>query len=199
MDERAGGGPARHAARGGSGQEGSQPTGGRLDSPDRITDPSPDDQGGRRAPWSTLWGHHPAVRSEGELTVGERAADYVRNGMGSWLFVFGAVAFLGLWITLNIVVARSGHHAFDAFPFILLNLVLSCLAAMQGAILLIAAKRTDQVASELAAHDYAVNRRTEALLQENNELTKAIKVLAEAIQLQLDPDTDAERQSRSQS
>ncbi len=128
-----------------------------------------------------MWRHHPAVRTDDQLTLGERAADYVRNGMGSWLFVFIAVAFLAAWITLNIVVQRSGHHAFDAFPFILLNLVLSCLATMQGAILLIAAKRADQVSSELAAHDYAVNCRTEALIEENNELTKAIKLLTEAI------------------
>jgi uncharacterized membrane protein len=136
-------------------------------------------------PTSSRWRQHPAVRTDEQLTVGERAADYVRNGMGSWLFVFIAVAFLAAWITLNLVMARSGHHAFDVFPFILLNLVLSCLAAMQGAILLIAAKRADQVSSELAAHDYAVNRRTEALIEENNELTKAIKVLTEAIHLQV--------------
>ena len=133
--------------------------------------------GPKRRPWQTRWHRHPAVRTADQLTVGERAADYVRNGMGSWAFVFGAVTFLALWIVINIVVQRSGHHAFDAYPFILLNLCLSCLAAMQGAILLIAAKRTDQVASELAAHDYEVNCRAEKLIQENTELTLAVKAL----------------------
>jgi uncharacterized membrane protein len=113
--------------------------------------------------------------------VGERAADYMRNGMGSWAFVFSALTFLAAWVAVNVLVVRAGHHAFDAYPFILLNLVLSCLAAMQGAILLIAAKRADQVSSELAAHDYAVNRRAEALIEENTELTRVIKDLAEAI------------------
>jgi uncharacterized membrane protein len=135
----------------------------------------------RRHAWATMWHRHPAVSSVDELTVGERAADYMRNGMGSWAFVFGALLFLAVWITFNVIVVGGGHHAFDAYPFILLNLCLSCLAAMQGAILLIAAKRADQVSSELAAHDYEVNCRTEMLIEENTELTRAIKELTEAI------------------
>ena len=124
-----------------------------------------------RGPWATMWHRHPAVRAPGQLTVGERAADYMRNGMGSWAFVFGASVFLAAWISIT-VVGGAAHHAFDAYPFIFLNLLLSCLAAMQGAILLNAAKRADQVTSELAAHDYAVNRRTEKLIEENTELTR---------------------------
>jgi uncharacterized membrane protein len=142
---------------------------------------SPPLRGSAPGPWATRWHRHPAVRSFEELTVGERAADLMRNGMGSWTFVFGALGFLAVWITVNVVVARAGSHAFDVYPFILLNLLLSCLAAMQGAILLIAAKRADQVASELAAHDYAVNRRAERLIEENTELTRSIKDLTEAI------------------
>jgi len=100
------------------------------------------------------WTGHPGVRSGEELTAGERAADRLRNGMGSWTFVFAAIAFLGAGMALN----RSA--GFDPFPFILLNLVLSCLAALQGAILLIAAKRSDQIASELARHDYEADTHT---------------------------------------
>lgn len=96
-----------------------------------------------------LWNKHPGVRSEGELTLGERAADKMRNGMGSWGFVFAALAFLAFWM---FVLNRSG--GFDPYPYILLNLCLSCLAALQGAILLIAAKRSDQISAELAEHDY---------------------------------------------
>ena len=108
------------------------------------------------------WHAHPAVRSRSELTRGERAADKMRNGMGSWGFVFAALAFLAAWMIFN---AIEGHSAFDAYPFILLNLVLSCLAAMQGAILLIAAKRSDQVSAELAQHDYDTDCRAEALIE----------------------------------
>jgi uncharacterized membrane protein len=70
--------------------------------------------------------------------------------------------------------AYNGKHGFDPYPFILLNLVLSCLAAMQGAILLIAAKRSDQISSELATHNYQVD-------EENLELTKQIVLLSEQI------------------
>ncbi|MEO7370112.1 MAG: DUF1003 domain-containing protein [Ilumatobacteraceae bacterium] len=135
----------------------------------------------RRGPWSTLWHLHPTVRKSKDLTVGERAADYMRKGMGSWTFVFGALIFLGAWILINVIEKHRQGHAFDAYPFILLNLCLSCLAAMQGAILLIAAKRSDQISSELAAHDLEVNERSEQMIQENTELTRAVKQLTEVI------------------
>jgi uncharacterized membrane protein len=116
----------------------------------------------RRAAHPHGWHAHPAVRTKDQLTLGERAADHMRNGMGSWAFVFGALAFLALWMVYNGI---SGGSAYDKYPFILLNLVLSCLAAMQGAILLIAAKRSDQVASELAEHDYETDCRAEQLIE----------------------------------
>lgn len=108
------------------------------------------------------WPAHPAVRTNDQLTMGERAADRMRNGMGSWAFVFAALVFLALWMVYN---GLSGGSAYDKYPFILLNLLLSCLAAMQGAILLIAAKRSDQVASELAEHDYETDCRAEQLIE----------------------------------
>ncbi len=80
--------------------------------------------------------------------------------MGSWAFVFGAVVFLSAWMVVN------RNHGWDPYPFILLNLVLSCVAAMQGAILLIAAKREDQINSDLAAHDYRTNVETDRLVHD---------------------------------
>ena len=68
--------------------------------------------------------------------------------------------------TVNSVVLIRGGDPFDPYPFILLNLVLSCVAAMQGAILLIAAKRADQVASELAMSDYRTVSDVHELVQE---------------------------------
>lgn len=105
------------------------------------------------------WSRHPHVRSGDELTLGEKAADRLRNSMGSWPFVFGALVFLAIWM------AGNTDSGFDKYPFILLNLLLSCLGAMQGAILLIAAKRSDQVASELAEHDYDQDCRSEKMLE----------------------------------
>lgn len=95
-----------------------------------------------------VWRRHPAIRTGADLTFGERAADRMRNGMGSWSFVIAAVGFLTVWMLFN------RGTGFDPYPFILLNLVLSCVAAMQGAILLIAARRSDQISAELARHDY---------------------------------------------
>ncbi len=119
-------------------------------------------------PPRTLWHHHPGVRSGEQLTLGERAADKMRNGMGSWGFVFGALIFLFGWTLGN------RNVGFDKYPFILLNLILSCLAAMQGAILLIAAKREDQISSELARHDYETNVEADRIVKEIHALTTEI-------------------------
>lgn len=116
----------------------------------------------------SAWHHHPAVRSGGDLTFGERAADRLRNGMGSWGFVIGAMMFLAGWMLGN------RNVGFDKYPFILLNLILSCLAAMQGAILLIAAKREDQISSDLARHDYETNLEADRIVKEIHTLTSEI-------------------------
>ncbi len=76
----------------------------------------------------------------------------MRNGMGSWRFVGGFVAFMVVWAILN-----SAMKGWDPYPFILLNLFLSMLAGLQGAILLIAARRQDAIAAALAQHDYETN------------------------------------------
>ncbi|GAA5182926.1 hypothetical protein GCM10023322_20920 [Rugosimonospora acidiphila] len=132
------------------------------------------------------WHRHPGVRSDGQLTLGERAADHMRNSMGSWLFVFAALLFLAAWMGFN------RNAGFDKYPFILLNLVLSCLAALQGAILLIAAKRSDQIASELAQHDYETDSKAERLVErladrldqmtaEQQELRRQVAELTDAL------------------
>ena len=111
---------------------------------------------------------HPAIRAGNELTLGERAADRMRNGMGSWGFVFAALVFLAGWMIGN------RNVGFDKYPFILLNLILSCLAAMQGAILLIASKREDQISGDLARHDYETNLEAERIVKEIHALTTEI-------------------------
>jgi uncharacterized membrane protein len=116
----------------------------------------------------TLLLRHPGVRQGDQLTLGERAADRLRNGMGSWTFVFAALVFLAGWMIGN------GSSGFDSYPFILLNLILSCLAAMQGAILLIAARRADQISAEMAAHDYAADTDSEELIGEVRALVRCI-------------------------
>jgi uncharacterized membrane protein len=134
--------------------------------------------------WETRWHRHPGVRSGNQLTLGERAADKVRNGMGSWPFVFTFLAFMALWAIVNSVFylgGQHGKHGFDPYPYILLNLMLSMVAGLQGAILLIAAKRADQIASELAAHTYENTTTIRELLQRNTDLTEAIDQLTTQI------------------
>jgi len=92
--------------------------------------------------------------------------------MGSWGFVAVSVAFLASWMAVN------RNTGFDPYPFILLNLVLSCLAAMQGAILLIAARREDQINSALAVHDYQTNVETDRLV---HELLERVQSLQDAV------------------
>ena len=132
----------------------------------------------------TGWRRHPGVRSGEQLTLGERSADRMRNGMGSWGFVFGACGFLALWMSINVIVNRAHGHTFDPYPFILLNLVLSCVAALQGAILLIAAKRSDQISSELAQHDYEADCASRELLETLTVNFDQLKVEHEAMRVQ---------------
>jgi len=112
------------------------------------------------------WDFHPHVRTGDQRTVGEKAADAMRHGMGSWPFVFGFIFFMVLWMWYNVASTKS----FDPYPFILLNLMLSTLAGLQGAILLIAAKRADRIAAELAAYHLKVSEDHKVMLAELKEL-----------------------------
>ena len=117
------------------------------------------------------WDVHPAVRSGDDRTLGERAADAMRHGMGSWPFVFAFVCFMALWMAYN---SLSG--SFDPYPYILLNLLLSTLAGLQGAILLIAAKRADRISSELAKYHLEVSESTKQMLADHKEMLSQIKL-----------------------
>lgn len=101
------------------------------------------------------------------LTPGQRAADRLRNGMGSWLFIGCFVLFMITWAIVN-----SMEFSWDPYPYILLNLFLSMLAGLQGAILLIAAKRQDAIAAVLAQHDYETNVAAKQELEELMEINR---------------------------
>lgn len=122
----------------------------------------------------TWHGQHKA-----SLTAGDRAADTLRNGMGSWAFVGVFIAIMGVWAVLNTYLLAA--EAWDPYPYILLNLFLSMLAGLQGAILLIAAKRQDAIASAMAQHDYETDVRAEAqiemLLAINSEQLEILREL----------------------
>jgi len=121
---------------------------------------------------SRLWARHPHVRSGDELTFGERSADVMRNAFGSWAFVGGFLTFMAFWMILNTLVL--GSHGFDRYPYILLNLCLSMMAGLQGALILIAAKRLDRVNAEQATAHYGETSKLDSLLTTNTELTETI-------------------------
>jgi uncharacterized membrane protein len=104
------------------------------------------------------------------LTKGQRAADFMRNGMGSWPFVGGFIGFMIAWALVNSLALAS--KAWDPYPYILLNLFLSMLAGLQGAILLIAAKRQDAIAAAMAQHDYDTDVRAEAEIERLTAINK---------------------------
>lgn len=101
------------------------------------------------------------------LTPGQRAADHMRNGMGSWIFIGIFIGFMALWALINLTT-----RAWDPYPFILLNLFLSMLAGLQGAILLIAAKRQDAISAALAEHDFETNLAAKKEIEELMAITK---------------------------
>jgi uncharacterized membrane protein len=131
--------------------------------------------------WEQQWHKHPGVRSGDQLSLGEKAADRMRNGMGSWPFVFGFFAVMILWAVVNGLLHLGGPSGFDPYPFILLNLFLSMLAGIQAAALLIAAKRSDAISSEIAIHTEKNTDDTKRLLQQNTELTRAVEALTKEV------------------
>ena len=98
--------------------------------------------------------------------------------MGSWPFVFTFFAVMIIWAIINSVFyfgGNNGKHGFDPYPYILLNLFLSMLAGVQAAALLIAAKRSDGIASEIALHTERNTEDIKGLVAENTALTTAVK------------------------
>jgi len=95
--------------------------------------------------------------------------------MGSWPFVFAFLCFMLTWAGVNVF--WLGHQAFDPYPFILLNLLLSTLAGLQGAILLIAAKRADAIAAAQALHHLQISEDTARLLTESHATLQAVHKL----------------------
>ena len=98
-----------------------------------------------------------------QRTVGERIADTVATGMGSWKFIIGQTVFVAVWMVFN-VVAYVTH--WDPFPFILLNLIFSTQAAYAAPIIMMSQNRASDRDRVQAEHDYAVNRETHARVDE---------------------------------
>jgi uncharacterized membrane protein len=96
-----------------------------------------------------------------DLTLGQRLADRVASFGGSWPFIFLFAAVMVAWIILNSFVLAKFNQNFDPFPYILLNLVLSMLAAIQAPIIMMSQNRHSEKDRIDAAHDYEVNLKAE--------------------------------------
>jgi len=92
-------------------------------------------------------------------TFGQKAADKLTKYAGSWGFIGGFFVFLASWMIINGI--WLAHQSWDPYPFILLNLVLSSLAAFQAPIILMSQNREAQKDRQRAEYDYAVNRKSE--------------------------------------
>jgi uncharacterized membrane protein len=120
-----------------------------------------------------LWGNHPAVTTGNERSIGQRSADRMKAILATWIALILVLSVIMLWMIYNSHI--RGGHAFDPYPWILLNLVLSCFAALQCFVLLIANKRGEQIAAEIAQHTYDNTCADSKLLEENTELTRQVK------------------------
>ena len=107
------------------------------------------------------------LQFEKGLTLGQRLSDGLSNFAGSWRFIIGFLVILIVWIVVNVVVLIS--KAFDPYPFILLNLVLSCLAAIQAPIILMSQNRQEQKDRLRAESDYQTNLKAELEIRHLHE------------------------------
>lgn len=123
------------------------------------------------------------------LTYGEKVADKIAVFAGSWKFIISFILIMISWIVLNSVYLLS--RSFDPYPFILLNLILSCLAAIQAPIIMMSQNRQEAKDRLRSEHDYEVNLKAEILIEEIliklNDLEKNQKKMEEYLSLMINP------------
>ena len=112
--------------------------------------------------------------NECKESFGQRASDRLSSLAGSWTFVIGFTLLLLVWITVNTVLAAK---SFDPYPFILLNLVLSCVSAIQAPLIMMSQKRQDEKDRRRSENDYKINLKCEILLK--NMLDRIIECIDE--------------------
>ncbi len=105
-------------------------------------------------------------------TFGDKLADRVTEVAGSWGFIIGFCVFLILWMVINTILALK----FDEYPFILLNLILSCIAALQAPIIMMSQNRAAKKDSLRSLNDYKTDLKSELILEVLHEQIKDIQV-----------------------
>ena len=133
-----------------------------------------------------------SVRPEGgkeKYTLGQRAADSIAKFAGSWAFIFSFSGVLILWMVVNVLLAAG---AFDPYPFILLNLVLSCVAAIQAPLIMMSQNRQEEKDRRRAENDYKVNLKTEIMIEDLYDKVNAILAKQSALERQIREDRKEE-------
>jgi len=105
-------------------------------------------------------------------TIGQKAADILTKWAGSWTFILLFFIFIGIWMTTNgyFILQYTRGNFTDPYPFILLNLVLSCLAAIQAPVILMSQNRQSQRDRIKADYDYHINKKAEKEIREIKSL-----------------------------
>lgn len=132
---------------------------------------------------------NPEDEIEKKSTFGERTADKVAEFGGSWTFIISFIVVLVAWITINIVGLSA--KPFDPYPFILLNLVLSCVAALQAPVIMMSQRRQESKDRFRAENDYRVNLKAELEIRQlhekiDHQLAHQWQKLVELQQIQID-------------
>lgn len=100
-------------------------------------------------------------------SFGQKMADKVASFGGSWTFIIAFALFILVWVTTNVVFLVN--KGFDPYPFILLNLILSCIAAIQAPIIMMSQNRQEEKDRERARNDYMINLKSELEIRMLNE------------------------------
>lgn len=140
------------------------------------------------------------VEFEQKLTIGNRLADKMASFAGSWTFIVSFFVVLVLWIGINVFVLL--WRPSDPYPFVLLNLILSCLAAIHALIILMSQKRWETKDRLRSEHDYMVNLKAELEIRHLHEkidhlLTNQWQRLLEIHEIQTDRIEEMYKKSRN--
>lgn len=112
------------------------------------------------------------MRGTKQRSIGQRASDWVTKWVGSWTFIILLFVFMAIWMAANIYMFI---YRWDPYPFILLNFVLSCLAAVQAPIILMSEKRAAERDRVRAEHDYRINKKAELEVEDLQRDMEIIK------------------------
>ena len=130
------------------------------------------------------------AEEKAKYTLGQRAADAIAKFAGSWAFIFSFTGVLVLWMVINTVLAAQ---AFDPYPFILLNLVLSCVAAIQAPLIMMSQNRQEEKDRRRAENDYKVNLKTEIMIEDLYDKVNAILAKQSALEKLLREQEEVEK------